>query len=179
MSTVLGRRLSSLGVDLGIGEKVDSPSFSTKAGLFFPSLFAAGPVARDTIAETLNSECITLRSWSKLHHEQPSDMHPQPVMIAAPSYRDFGTDVCNRRSSPSSKAAAGSRSPCATTWPPIWLDVTGLMRQCNGVAPPSKALVKGLARETEEVRKDLGAKRTSVRIACLGVAVSAALSMFF
>jgi hypothetical protein len=43
------------------------------------------------------------------------------------------------------------------------------MRQCNAKAPPSKALVKGLAREldisesflgklAEEVRKDLGAK---------------------
>jgi hypothetical protein len=42
-----------------------------------------------------------------------------------------------------------------------------LMRQCNGQAPPSKALVKGLAKEldidesflnrlAEEVRKDLG-----------------------
>ena len=49
------------------------------------------------------------------------------------------------------------------------MDVTDLMRQCNGKAPPSKALVKGLAREldinesfleklAEEVRKDLGAK---------------------
>jgi ribosome-binding protein aMBF1 (putative translation factor) len=47
------------------------------------------------------------------------------------------------------------------------MDVTDLMRQCNGHAPPSKALVKGLAREldisesyleklAEEVRKDLG-----------------------
>jgi ribosome-binding protein aMBF1 (putative translation factor) len=46
------------------------------------------------------------------------------------------------------------------------MDVTDLMRQCNGHAPPSKALVKGLARElglneshldklAEEVRKDL------------------------
>jgi hypothetical protein len=44
-----------------------------------------------------------------------------------------------------------------------------LMRQCNGKTPPSKALVKGLAREldinesfldklAEEVRKDLGVK---------------------
>ena len=47
------------------------------------------------------------------------------------------------------------------------MDVTELMRQCNGHAPPSKALVKGLAKEldieesflnrlAEEVRKDLG-----------------------
>jgi hypothetical protein len=47
------------------------------------------------------------------------------------------------------------------------MDVTDLMRQCNGMAPPSKALVKGLAREldinesfleklADEVRKDLG-----------------------
>jgi ribosome-binding protein aMBF1 (putative translation factor) len=47
------------------------------------------------------------------------------------------------------------------------LDVTDLMRQCNAKAPPSKALVKGLAREldineqfleklADEVRKDLG-----------------------
>lgn len=47
------------------------------------------------------------------------------------------------------------------------MDVTDLMRQCNGHAYPSKALVKGLAREldinesyleklAEEVRKDLG-----------------------
>jgi ribosome-binding protein aMBF1 (putative translation factor) len=46
------------------------------------------------------------------------------------------------------------------------MDVTDLMRQCNAKAPPSKALVKGLAREldisesfldklAEEVRKDL------------------------
>lgn len=46
------------------------------------------------------------------------------------------------------------------------MDVTDLMRQCNGHASPSKALVKGLARElglnessldrlAEEVRKDL------------------------
>jgi hypothetical protein len=27
------------------------------------------------------------------------------------------------------------------------MDVTDLMRQCNGKAPPSKALVKGLARD--------------------------------
>jgi ribosome-binding protein aMBF1 (putative translation factor) len=49
------------------------------------------------------------------------------------------------------------------------MDVVDLMRQCNAKAPPSKALVKGLAREldidesflerlVEEVRKDLGAK---------------------
>ena len=47
------------------------------------------------------------------------------------------------------------------------MDVTELTRQCNGHAPPSKALVKGLAKEldidesflnrlVEEVRKDLG-----------------------
>jgi transcriptional regulator with XRE-family HTH domain len=47
------------------------------------------------------------------------------------------------------------------------MDVTDLMRQCNGKAPPSKALVKGLAKEldidesylnrlADEVRKDLG-----------------------
>jgi ribosome-binding protein aMBF1 (putative translation factor) len=46
------------------------------------------------------------------------------------------------------------------------MDVTDLMRQCNGHAAPSKALVKGLAKElsitesclekfAEEVRKDL------------------------
>jgi hypothetical protein len=46
------------------------------------------------------------------------------------------------------------------------MPVEDLMRQCNGHAPPSKALVKGLAREldinesyldklAEEVRKDL------------------------
>jgi ribosome-binding protein aMBF1 (putative translation factor) len=46
------------------------------------------------------------------------------------------------------------------------MDATDLMRQCNGKAAPSKALVKGLAREldlnessfdklAEEVRKDL------------------------
>jgi transcriptional regulator with XRE-family HTH domain len=51
----------------------------------------------------------------------------------------------------------------------LGMDVTDLMRQCNAKAPPSKALVKGLARElnidesylwklAEEVRKDLGAK---------------------
>jgi hypothetical protein len=49
------------------------------------------------------------------------------------------------------------------------IDVVDLMRQVNGKAAPSKALVKGLAREldisepyldklAEEVRKDLGAK---------------------
>jgi hypothetical protein len=49
------------------------------------------------------------------------------------------------------------------------MDVRQLMLECNGKAPPSKALVKGLAREldisepyldklAEEVRKDLGAK---------------------
>jgi hypothetical protein len=49
------------------------------------------------------------------------------------------------------------------------MDLTDLMRQCNAKAPPSKALVKGLAREldinesyldklAEEVRKDLGSK---------------------
>jgi transcriptional regulator with XRE-family HTH domain len=47
------------------------------------------------------------------------------------------------------------------------MDVTDLMRQCNGKVPPSKALVKGLAKELDidesfleklaaEVRKDLG-----------------------
>jgi ribosome-binding protein aMBF1 (putative translation factor) len=51
------------------------------------------------------------------------------------------------------------------------MDVTDLMRQCNAKAPPSKALVKGLARElditesfleklAEEVRKDLRANFT-------------------
>jgi transcriptional regulator with XRE-family HTH domain len=46
------------------------------------------------------------------------------------------------------------------------MDVHELMRQCNGKTPPSKALVKGLAKEldinesyleklAEEVRKDL------------------------
>ena len=46
------------------------------------------------------------------------------------------------------------------------MDVTDLMRQCNGKVAPSKALVKGLAKEldidesflnrlAEEVRKDL------------------------
>jgi hypothetical protein len=29
------------------------------------------------------------------------------------------------------------------------VDVTDLMRQCNGHAPPSKALVKGLAKELD------------------------------
>jgi hypothetical protein len=49
------------------------------------------------------------------------------------------------------------------------MDVFDLMRQCNGKASPSKALVKGLTREldisesyldklAEEVRKDLGGK---------------------
>jgi ribosome-binding protein aMBF1 (putative translation factor) len=49
------------------------------------------------------------------------------------------------------------------------MDVADLMRQCNAKAPPSRALVKGLARELditeslldklpEEVRKDLGPK---------------------
>jgi transcriptional regulator with XRE-family HTH domain len=49
------------------------------------------------------------------------------------------------------------------------MDVRDLMRQCNAKAPPSKALVKGLAHEldidesfleklADEVRKDLGAK---------------------
>jgi ribosome-binding protein aMBF1 (putative translation factor) len=47
------------------------------------------------------------------------------------------------------------------------MPVEDLMRQCNGKVPPSKALVKGLAKEldidesflnrlAEEVRKDLG-----------------------
>jgi hypothetical protein len=47
------------------------------------------------------------------------------------------------------------------------MDVHDLMRRCNGHAPPSKALVNGLAKEldidesflnrlAEEVRKDLG-----------------------
>jgi transcriptional regulator with XRE-family HTH domain len=47
------------------------------------------------------------------------------------------------------------------------IDVIDLMRQCNGKVPPSKALVKGLAKEldidesflnrlADEVRKDLG-----------------------
>jgi transcriptional regulator with XRE-family HTH domain len=49
------------------------------------------------------------------------------------------------------------------------MDVTDLMRQCNGKVPPTKALVKGLAKElditesyldklAEEVRKGLGGK---------------------
>jgi ribosome-binding protein aMBF1 (putative translation factor) len=49
------------------------------------------------------------------------------------------------------------------------MPVEDLMRQCNAKAPPSKTLVKGLAKElelnesyleklAEEVRKDLGAK---------------------
>jgi hypothetical protein len=47
------------------------------------------------------------------------------------------------------------------------MDVTDLMQQCNGHASPSKALVKGLAKElnvteayleklAEDVRNDLG-----------------------
>ena len=47
------------------------------------------------------------------------------------------------------------------------MPVEDLMRQCNGKTPPTKALVKGLAKEldidksllsrlAEEVRKDLG-----------------------
>jgi transcriptional regulator with XRE-family HTH domain len=50
------------------------------------------------------------------------------------------------------------------------MDVTDLMRQCNGHAPPSKALVKGLAKElditesyldklAEEVRMDLESRQ--------------------
>jgi ribosome-binding protein aMBF1 (putative translation factor) len=49
------------------------------------------------------------------------------------------------------------------------MNVMDLMRQCNGQAPPTKALVKGLAKEpginesyleklAEGVRKDLGSK---------------------
>jgi transcriptional regulator with XRE-family HTH domain len=49
----------------------------------------------------------------------------------------------------------------------LQMNVNDLMRQCNGKTPPSKALVKGLAKElnidesflnrlAEEVRKDLG-----------------------
>ena len=49
------------------------------------------------------------------------------------------------------------------------MDVEDLMRQCNGKVPPSKALVKGLAkgldidesflnRLAEDVRKELGSK---------------------
>lgn len=49
------------------------------------------------------------------------------------------------------------------------MDVHQLMRECNGYAPPSKALVKALAREldlsesmldrlAEEVRRDLAPK---------------------
>ena len=49
------------------------------------------------------------------------------------------------------------------------MDVHQLMRECNAKVAPSKALVKGLARElnlsesmldklAEEVRKDMGAK---------------------
>jgi hypothetical protein len=51
----------------------------------------------------------------------------------------------------------------------VGMDVHDLMQQCNAKAPPSKALVKGLAHEldinesfleklADEVRKDLGAK---------------------
>ena len=47
------------------------------------------------------------------------------------------------------------------------MDVTDLMRQCNGKTAPTKALVKGVAKElgideaylnglADEVRKDLG-----------------------
>lgn len=47
------------------------------------------------------------------------------------------------------------------------MDITDVIRQCNGKASPSKALVKGLAKElgidesflnrlADEVRKDLG-----------------------
>jgi ribosome-binding protein aMBF1 (putative translation factor) len=54
----------------------------------------------------------------------------------------------------------------------LTMDVIDLMRQCNRKAAPSKALVKGLAREldisesyldklAEEVRKDLGPKQKS------------------
>jgi hypothetical protein len=50
------------------------------------------------------------------------------------------------------------------------MDVTDLMRQCNGKVQPTKALVKGLAKEldidesflnrlAEEVRKDLSSPR--------------------
>ena len=53
----------------------------------------------------------------------------------------------------------------------LGMDVADLMRQCNAKAPPSKALVKGMARElkidegfleklAEEVRKDLGRSET-------------------
>jgi hypothetical protein len=49
------------------------------------------------------------------------------------------------------------------------MDLHQLMRECNAKAPPSRALVKGLAREldlsesmldrlAQEIRKDLGAK---------------------
>ena len=49
------------------------------------------------------------------------------------------------------------------------MDVSDLMRQCSGHVPPSKALVRGLAREldltedrleklAEEVRKDFAVK---------------------
>ena len=51
------------------------------------------------------------------------------------------------------------------------MDVTDLMRQCNGHAPPSKALVKGLPKELDidegllerlaaDVRKDFAAPGT-------------------
>jgi transcriptional regulator with XRE-family HTH domain len=68
---------------------------------------------------------------------------------------------------------AHRRAACATQFrtfsglaEKLKMDVTDLMRQCNGKAPPSKALVKGLAKElgidesfldrlAEEVRKDL------------------------
>jgi hypothetical protein len=50
------------------------------------------------------------------------------------------------------------------------MDVHQLMKECNGHAAPSRALIKGLAREldlsesmldrlAEEVRKDLGARK--------------------
>ena len=41
------------------------------------------------------------------------------------------------------------------------MDLTDLMRQCNGHAPPSKALVKGLAKEldlTEGLSGERGGK---------------------
>jgi transcriptional regulator with XRE-family HTH domain len=67
-----------------------------------------------------------------------------------------GAETCNRRSHTFQDLAEKLK-----------MDVTDLMRQCNGKAPPSKALVKGLAKEldinesfleklAEEVRKDLG-----------------------
>jgi transcriptional regulator with XRE-family HTH domain len=51
----------------------------------------------------------------------------------------------------------------------LGMDVTDLMRQCNAKAPPSKAMVKELARElgidesflenlAKEARRDLGTK---------------------